>query len=349
MLLPSFTAFRPSIHLSALILLVGGLLGPSWTLASEAAATVARYNSCVCYEVDPNWPQRPADVAWGQMPGVAVDAHDNVWLFTRAEPPVQVYDASGKFVRAWGKGLVQGSHFLRFDPQGNVWITDVRAHTVRCFTPEGNLLKTFGVSGEAGDDASHFNKPTDMAFTPEGDVFISDGYVNTRIVHIDKQGKFVKSWGSAGRGPGQFNLPHSIAIDSKRRIYVADRNNARVQVFDESGKFLSQWTNVIVPWGLWITPDDQIWVSGSSPVAWRAEDALLSCPPKDQIAIRFDPSGNVRQIWTFPLGQTDKEKPGELNWFHGIALDSHGNLYAGDIMGRRAQKFLRIEPTPEKP
>lgn len=299
------------------------------------------------YEVDPSWPQRPEGMPLGRTPGIFVDGKDQVWIFTRAIPPVQVYTTEGKFVRAWGEGLIGstptslGSHQIRIDHEGLVWLADTANHVVLKCTPEGKLLQTLGTPGRYGCDESLFNRPTDMAITPDGQVFVSDGYGNARIVHFDAQGKFVKQWGKQGTGPGEFSLPHAIALDSKGRLYVADRNNARIQVFEQSGRFVEQWQNIMVPWGIWITADDAIWVCGCSPMPWAAEDKPLSCPPKDQLIVRFDVTGRVRQLWTIPKGTDGEEKPGELNWVHGIAVDRQGNVYATDIIGERAQKFVR--------
>lgn len=328
------------------IMIAGGLslAGSRAGLRAAEPATMPAYprdNQCTCYEVDPHWPQRPAGMAWGAMPGVAVNDHDEVWIFTRAKPPVQAYDRSGKFLRSWGSEIVGNAHFIRFDREGNVWLADVGRHVVRKFTPEGKVLRTLGTPDQPGEDQSHLNKPTDMAVTPEGEVFVSDGYGNNRVVHFDREGKFVKSWGKLGTAAGEFSLPHSIARDSQGRLYVADRNNARIQVFDQAGKPLDQWRGVIVPWNVTITPRDEIWVCGSSPMPWRPEDKLLSCPPKDQVVMRFDSSGKIQQLWTIPKGEDGKERPGDVNWLHGVAVDSHGDLYVGDIIGKRAQKLSR--------
>ena len=181
-----------------------------------------------------------------------------------------------------------------------------------------------------------------MAIRGDGHVFVSDGYGNSRVVHFDEKGKFVQAWGKRGTGPGEFSLVHSIALDSKGNVYVADRNNARVQVFDPNGKFLDQWQNVLVPWGLQMTEDDELWVCGCSPMPWADPAMPLSCPPKDQVIMRFNTSGKLLQLWTFPKTAVDgEEKPGELNWLHGMALDSKGNIYATDIIGQRVQKFVR--------
>ncbi|MCZ6792733.1 MAG: peptidyl-alpha-hydroxyglycine alpha-amidating lyase family protein [Planctomycetota bacterium] len=294
------------------------------------------------YEVDPEWPQKPARFEWGHMPGIAVDA-DEVWIFTRTKPFVQVYGTDGKFVRAWEDLDVERAHHIRIGPEGHVWLSDAGAHVIHKCTRDGKILLTLGTPGETGDDESHFNEPTDMAITPSGDIFVSDGYENNRVVHFDREGRFVKSWGQLGTGPGEFHLPHAIAVDSRGRLYVADRTNQRIQVFEQDGTFVAEWPDLIVPWGIWITGDDDIWVCGSSPMPQKG-DGVPCCPPKDQILMRFDGEGTLRQLWTVPKGTDGQEKPGELNWLHAMATDKDGNMYAGDIHGRRAQKFVLQRP-----
>lgn len=321
--------------------LVAVLVVASATVSARAQTRYPRVTLSTWYEVDAKWPERPKDAQWESMSGVAVDAKDQVWIYTRGTPPVQVYDARGRFVRSWGEDVIGSAHHIEIDHEGMVWVTDIENHVVMKFTPEGKLLKVLGTFGEPGDDRTHFDKPTDVAVTPRGDVFVSDGYGNARVVHLDKNGDFVNAWGKLGTRPGEFNLPHAIALDSKGRLYVADRNNARVQVFNQKGKLLDVWQDLLVPWGFCVTDNDEIWVCGSSPMPWRKEDKVLGCPPKDQLVMKFDPSGKVLGLFTFPKAEDGKEKPGEINWIHGIALDSKGNLYLGDIVGKRAQKFVR--------
>ena len=310
----------------------------------EKPTPYPRVNVATAYVVDPQWPERPTSMPWADVPGIAVDAQDQVWVFTRAVPPVQVYDAKGKFVRAWGDEAIKGAHHIKFDPEGNVWLAVYASHVVQKYTPEGKLLLTIGTYGKPGRDQTHLDKPTDMAVTPAGDVFISDGYGNARVVHFDRAGKYVKEWGALGSKPGQFSIPHAIALDSQGRLYVADRNNARVQVFDQSGKLLDVWNNLVVPWGFCMTKDDELWVCGSSPMQWRTGDEVLGVPPKDQVFMKFNTAGKLLQLCTVPKGADGLERPGECNWVHCIAADSHANLYVGDIKGKRAQKFVRREP-----
>jgi len=329
---PARTLIVRMLALSAALLAASALL-VAGDLPSSAPTTPR-------YVVDPAWPKRPPEAKWGQTPGVTVDAKDQVWVFTRSTPPVQVYDSQGRFIRAWGANAIKSAHYIRLDREGNVWVTDLGNHVVMQFTPEGKLLKTLGTPGKSGCDETHLNQPTDMAVTPAGDVFVTDGYGNQRVVHFDKDGKFVRAWGVLGRGPGEFDLPHSIVRDAKGTLYVADRSNARIQVFDQEGKFLAQWADVMVPWGLWITDRDEIWACGSSPMP-RPPQGMPFLPPVDQVFKKFDRSGKVLEQWTVPKGQDGKEQPGELNWLHGVAFDSKGNVYAADIKGQRVQKFVR--------
>jgi hypothetical protein len=326
-----------------------GALLLTGTMTSAAEPRYPKVNLAIAYTVDPHWPQKPADFHWGQMPGVAVDAQDHVYIFTRAEPPVQVYDAEGKFLRAWGGDSLKTAHHIKIDQEGNVWVADIGHHVVEKYTPEGKLLRSLGTKGAPGRDHTHLDMPTDMAITPTGDVFVSDGYGNSRIVHFDRDGRFVKAWGRLGHRSGEFSIPHAIEVDSKGRLYVADRNNARIQVFDQEGKFLDEWRDVVTPWGLCMTRNNELWVCGSSPMQWRKEDEALGCPPKDQVFMRFNSAGKLIQLWTVPKGADGLERPGECNWVHAIAVDSKGNLYVGDILGKRAQKFVRRDPTATNP
>ena len=248
-------------------------------------------------------------------------------------------------VKSWETETNSTAHQIKIDKEGNIWLADIGLHLVRKFTPEGKELMHIGTLGEPGNDQTHLNKPTDMAIAFNGDVYISDGYGNARIAHCDKNGKFIKSWGTLGNTDGRFSIPHAIAIDSKDNIYVADRNNVRIQVYNTNGKLQASWKNIVVPWGFCITENDDIWVCGSTPMKWRFDPkyptAPLGCPPKDQVFMRFRPNGQLIQMWAIPKAIDGKEKPGELNWVHCLAVDKAGNIYSGDIIGKRLQKFAR--------
>lgn len=292
------------------------------------------------YVVDPTWPLKPDRYKWGQMPGIAVDKEDQIYIFTRNQPAVQVYKTDGALLRAIYMEDSSGAHFIRIGPEGNIWTANIAEHLVRKYSPRGRLLLTLGEAGVAGTDKGHFDRPTDMTILPSGDIFVSDGYNNRRIVHFDAKGNYVNQWGRDGDGPGEFALPHSIVADSNNRLYVADRENARLQVFDTDGKLLAVWADLITPWGLCMTKKDEIWVCGSS-VMKDEKGKWLVLPPSDQILMKLDLEGKVLFRMSLDMTTSPPGKSGELNWVHAIALDSQGNLYLGDIQGKRAQKFLR--------
>jgi DNA-binding beta-propeller fold protein YncE len=308
------------------------------------------------YDPVPDWPKYPENISSkGWTSGIALDSKENVWFFKKGDNPVQVYTTDGAFVRSWGEGMFDNPHHIRIDQNDYVWVADFGLHVVQKYSPEGDLLMTLGTKGESGEDETHFFRPTDMVVTPAGDIFVTDGYGNRRIVHFDSTGRYVKAWGNYGSGPGMFVLPHAIDVDSQGRLYVADRNSGRIQIFDQSGKYLDQWSNLIMPWGLSINDKDQIWVCGSSPHWWKRHDEYPEY--KDQIFMRFDPDGRVQQVWSIPLGDigddknnpvTSGLKPGEAVGVHCIVEDSAGNLYVGDIYGERAQKFVPVTSRPTK-
>ena len=292
------------------------------------------------YIVEATWPQKPDHFAWTQLPGVTTDHQDHIYIFTRSNPAVQVYTIDGTLLRTWNVADPNGAHFIRIGPAGNVWTANIRSHTIRKYSPEGKLLLTLGEPGQAGADRNHFDKPTDMVVLPSGDIFVSDGYGNQRIVHFDANGKYMNQWGRAGDEPGRFALPHAIVADSRGRLYVADRENARIQVFDTKGKLLAVWDDLITPWGLWMSEDDEIWVCGSSARKKEGTEEWEVLPPPDQVVMKLNRKGKILQRITLSMTTTPPEKPGELNWVHGIAFDSEGNLYLTDIQGHRAQKFV---------
>ncbi len=293
------------------------------------------------HRVDPDWPARSEAHPWGAMSAIAIDAEDNVWSFNRGRMPVQVFAPDGRLIRAWGADRFKAPHYIRIDSEGNVWTSDAHHHVVEKFTPEGDLLLTLGVPGEPGAGESNLNMPTDMAIASDGHIFVSDGYGNRRIVHFDPEGRFVRAWGSEGADPGQFALPHSIAIDSKGRLYVVDRSNNRIQIFDRSGQFLDQWgylgrNNLVFPNTIWITPEDEIYVAGAPP---RVQ--VDTGPTSGGRVVKFAPDGRVLKHWAFPAGEVGTERPGEVKGLHGFAVDSKADLYLGELHNKRIQKFVR--------
>jgi DNA-binding beta-propeller fold protein YncE len=212
----------------------------------------------------------PDAQGWVDTISVAADGKGSILAFRRADPPVLIFNREGRFQRGWGNGIFPDKHSIDVDPEGFVWITDRDDQLVYKFSMDGKQLMMLGTKGAAGDNSSQdkFNRPSDVAIAPNGDIFVADGYTNSRVVHFSKDGKFVKIiGGTKGAGPGQFDLPHGVGFDSKGRLLVLDRQNTtkkpRVQIFDRnSGKFVEQWTDlgILQPSGFAVGRDDTVYI-----------------------------------------------------------------------------------------
>ncbi len=217
------------------------------------------------YKVDPGWAQLPQGTNWnGNTTWITADGKGNVVVLVRTAPYFRVFTRDGKFVKAFGdEGLFESAHSVTIDAQGSLWVTDSAAHVVHKFSPDGRLLMTLGKKGVAGDNTSRelFNQPNHVALAPNGDIYVSDGYVNARVVHFSSQGQFVRIIGGVkGSQPGQLQLPHGVALDSRGRILINDSDNQRVSVFDKDGKFVEAW-----PFpsrgGIAVAADDTVYIS----------------------------------------------------------------------------------------
>ena len=219
------------------------------------------------YSVNVKFTEEPQDTmpdGWkfGRVSAVGVDSTGNVYVFQRGKKadPLIVFDSTGKYLRSWGKDIFVNPHGLRIDKDDNVFVTDTGAHQVMKFSKEGKLLFTLGTKGVPGTDEKTFDRPTDIGFGKNGDFYITDGYGNSRVVKFSAEGKYLMTWGKPGRGPGEFQVPHSIAVDSKGSVYVSDRENNRIQIFDPDGKFIRQWTHLGATQGMVIKPGDDMWI-----------------------------------------------------------------------------------------
>jgi sugar lactone lactonase YvrE len=278
------------------------------------------------YQLVENWAQLPPGMQWGVMSAVDIDSHGTIYAFKRSEPGekagemssmVIVIDPHGKFLRSWGEHTFSSAHGLRVLRDGFIWITDKTGDQVFKFSPDGELLLTLGKKGIAGDNNSTdaLNGPSDVVIGKNGDIFVSDGEsTNTRVVKFSKDGKFIKFWGTKGLGPGELNLPHNIAMDSEGRLYVADRSNKRIQVFDQDGKYLDQLAQFGAPAGIFITKDDMLYVVAGAP------ENRLTIGTKD---------GKV-------LSRVEG-----LNAPHWVAVDSSGAVYIAEVAGQALLKFVK--------
>lgn len=261
----------------------------------------------------------PEGLALGPCSAVDFDSKGRMYLFHRGPQPILCFDSNGKFVRSWGDKLIGQAHGLRVAPDETIWVTDIGNHMVFQFSPEGKLLLALGQAGKPGDSQDQFNKPTDIAFGPQGEFYISDGYGNSRVMKFAANGKFLGQWGTPGKGPGEFNLPHSILVDAKGRVLVGDRENDRVQIFDLEGNLREIWTG-FAPYGMEFDSRGNLFVADG-----RANKVL-----------QLNASGKVENSW----GKTGKE-PGEYNLPHMLAVDAAGNLFVTEIGGKRLQKLRR--------
>jgi peptidylamidoglycolate lyase len=323
----------------------------AWGCHSRAAPTLpavprATHAVTQIYRVVHGWPHVPRGELLGQVSGVGIDARGDVLVFRRAsrswlsdtlstepiaEPTVLRFSAqTGELITAWGARQFAMPHGLSVDHQGNVWLTDVALHQVFKLDPEGRQLLTLGQRGVPGRDRAHFDRPTDVAQGLNGSVYVSDGYRNTRVIEFDSSGQFVREWGQPGSGPGQFNVPHGIAVDTGGRVYVADRGNARIQIFDSTGRFLTAWHGDLLgrPWAVRVGPDGFIYAvdGGDLPEPGPDRARILKLTATGEIVAVFGAFGNY---------------DGQFVWPHCVAVASDGSVYVGDVAtGRRIQKFV---------
>ncbi len=293
-------------------------IGPM-ALVAAAMSQVAPLSVGPSYQLVENWAHLPPGTEWGVMSWVSTDARDNVYAIQRDEPTskVMVFDARGGYLKSWGENAFPYAHSLCILRDGSVWITDRNLQQVLKFSPDGALLMSIGRKGVAGDNSSHdaFNGVSDVVMAENGDIFASDGEgVNTRVVKFSADGKFIKFWGTKGSGPGELNGPHCITTDGKGRLYVCDRSNKRIQIFDQDGKYIAQMAQFGTPVSIAITSDDMMFVASPAP-----ENRLT-------------------------IGRTTGEvleKIEGLNSAHGLAVDSHGNIYVAESAGKTVLKYIR--------
>jgi DNA-binding beta-propeller fold protein YncE len=293
------------------------------------------------YEANAQWAKLPAGWSWSEATAVAVDSQDRVWVFNRGEHPVMAFRRDGTFLHAWGEGLFTRPHGITIAPDDSVFLTDDLGHVVRKYTPDGRLLMTLGTPGQASatgstsidfrtirQSAGPFNYPTNLAIAANGDLFISDGYGNARVHHFTADGKLLHSWGEPGAGPGQFHVPHGIAIDSEGIVYIADRENSRIQLFSPEGRFLREWANLARPSQLSIVKD-RFYVAelGYRAGMWPGTHPPTPDATGGRVSIR-DRNGNVLATWG---GGENPTAPGDFFAPHDIAVDSHGAIYVAEV------------------
>ncbi len=341
-------------HITRLIIVAGAVLaaGAALLRGDKPPLQIRPNSQPNPYTTTENWGQLPEGRKWGSSSAVEIDRDGrSVWIAERCganscandttTPTVMKFDPTGKMLKSFGAGMFVFPHGMHIDKENNIWITDGqgrngRGHQVFKFNSDGKLLLTLGKAGVAGSGNDEFNQPSDVHVGANGDIFVADGHgakTNARIMKFDKNGKFIKTWGKLGTGPGEFNCPHALAIDSKGRLFVGDRFNNRIQIFDQDGKFLEEWKQFSRPSGLYIDKKDNIYVADSESIdkngyagdnpGWKRGIRIGSA--KDGTVVAFIPDP------TPGLGATSAAE--------GVAADSKGVIYGAEVLSKSIKRY----------
>lgn len=297
----------------------------------------------IAFEVIENWEQLPGGYQHLDVDGVAVDSRDRVYLLTRKDARVIVYNPDGTFVQSWGKDIfTPRTHGIAIDKDDFIYTTDDGDHTVRKFTPEGKQIMILGIPNtpsDTGYDITRglssiafggppFNRPTGVTVTDSGEIYVCDGYGNARIHRFSADGQLIQSWGEPGIDPGQFNLPHGICTDCQGRVFLADRENDRIQIFSADGEFIDQWTHLQRPTDVCIDKNGLIYVSS---LWWRVgQRSFVNGPIRHDLPGHItvlNGDGNVLLRWA----SADRCAPGNFIAPHTLCVDSRGDMYVGEV------------------
>jgi beta-lactamase superfamily II metal-dependent hydrolase/sugar lactone lactonase YvrE len=316
---------------------------PKWKSATPINALPNPYSR------DANWAKLPAGMKWGAVIGAEPGPDGNIYVVHRcfenscagrSEPPIFKFNPAGQVLKSWGVGTYVFPHGFHVDAQGHVWVTDAqgkdgKGHQAFKYDADGTLLMTIGTAGVEGDGSQkRLNQPTDIVTAPNGDIFITEGHtiggpVN-RVSKWSKDGTFIKAWGKTGSGPGEFNAPHTVALDSRGRLFVGDRSNNRIQIFDQNGTFLDEWTQFGRPSGITITRDDTIYVADSE--SWGPDEPGW----KKGIRVGSAKDGSVKYFIEDIESTTDDHSGAE-----GVGVDRDGNVYGSVVRRMMLEKHIR--------
>jgi len=294
------------------------------------------------FEVCEGWGELPPGWRFVEVAGVAADSRDRVFAFNRGEHPVIIFDREGRFIGSWGEGAFVRPHGITIGPDDVVYCTDDLDHTVKKFTPDGELVGMLGESGCPSDTGATsmdfrticragppFHYPTNLALAADGSMYIADGYGNARVHRYSPDGSHLSSWGGPGRAPGEFRLPHGIAVGPDGTVVVADRENSRLQFFSPAGSFLEEWTDVARPCQVLVDACGRVYVAelGFRAGMWPGTTAPTPDAPGGRISI-FNPNGRLLARWG---GGSNPCAPGDFFAPHDLCLDSRGDLYVGEV------------------
>lgn len=296
-----------------------------------------------CYEAIDRWAKLPAGWRWTEVAAVATDSRDRVFVFNRGEHPLIVFDSDGSFITSWGEGVFARPHGITIGPDDAVYCTDDLDHTVRKFTPDGTLLMTLGTSGIPSDTGATsidfrtirhagapFYFPTNVALSATGEIYVTDGYGNARVHKFSPDGQLLCSWGEPGTGPGQFRVPHGIAVDRHGTVFVADRENSRIQLFSADGAFLAERTDIARPCQIIFDDAGNMFVAelGYRSGMWPGTSPPFPDATGGRVSV-FDPHGKLLARWG---GGDNPTAPGDFFAPHDICIDSRGDLYVAEVV-----------------
>lgn len=292
---------------------------PKIIIYRPLAVGVKEVHQALPFEPELNFLKLPLGKNMGEVSGIAVNSKGNILVFHRGKQPLLEFSNKGEFIRSIGDDLFIRGHGLKVDKQDNIWTTDREAHVVLKINPQGKVLMVLGRWNHPGEESMYFNKPTDVAFDSKGNIYVTDGYGNSRIVKYDNQGNFLKAWGTKGDAAGQFDLPHTIVVDNEDKVYVGDRENNRIQIFDTEGKLLKIWNHIGSPWGL-------VFQGGRFFMADGFSNRIVELNQDGKPIAQFGVSG---------------KDSGKFGYAHSLAADKLGNLYVAEILNWRVQKLNR--------
>lgn len=313
---------------------------------SEQNISEKVFNNSDVYTLDKDWPDLSNKYNLGTPAGLGLNSKGNIIVFHRSgrvwetnpisnlpvikENTISEIDSeSGEILNSWGKGLFVMPHGLEVDNQDNIWVTDCGLHQVFKFDSNGNLLMTLGEARVSGNDSEHFNLPTDIAVTADGSFYVSDGYGNSRVIKFSKEGDYLFEWGKLGNEKGEFKIPHGIDLDNEGNVYVADRENNRIQKFDSKGKFITLWQNQVTDQLYSVTIDKH-----NNHLFGIDYFIVYNKVVKGSDIFRFDLDANLQ----VQFGRSGHYE-GSVTRYHDIQIDKEGSIYVGDILGNRIQKF----------
>lgn len=312
------------------------------TSANTNSLTVEVGESAFRYRVAENWPILPPELDLVEVTAIATDSQNRVFVFNRGIHPVVIFSPEGEFLSSWGEGFFARAHGITIGPDDAVYCVDDLDHTVKKFSPEGQLLLTLGNSGQFSDTGATsvdyreinqagppFNFPTNLAISPSGDLYVSDGYGNARIHCFSTAGELKFSWGEPGNGPGQFHIPHGIAIDGNGSVYVADRENSRIQIFTAEGEYMTEWLNVARPCEVFIDSHSNVYVAELGYRAGMWSDTYPPTPTATGGRLSlFNLQGELLSRWG---GGETPCSPGDFFAPHDVWVDARGDVYVSEV------------------